>query len=121
MNSRSAIRRESVSKLRATSRCTARIARHVKTTPYRFTILRLRRTCRGPKQSIPTAVKGGAPGVIRSIGRSAIFCSQSGPCSRLQLKHLKRTLLTTELAFMIQNFSRARFNTYSLSECPETR
>ena len=97
MNLRSAIRKESVSKLWATSRCTARIAIHVKMTPYRFRRLRPRRTCRGPKQSIPTAVKGGAPGLIRSIGRSAIFCSQSGPCRRLQLKHLERTLLTTEL------------------------
>jgi len=76
INLLSAIRKESVSKLYAISRCTARIARHVKMTPYLFMRARPRRTWKGPKQSTPTEVKVGLSGMMRSAGKSAIFCSQ---------------------------------------------
>lgn len=110
----SVIRKESVSKLYAISRCTARIARHVKMTPYLFMRARPRRTCKGPKQSTPTEVKGGLSRMMRSAGKSAIFCSQNGSCLFLQSKHLERTHLMGELAWMIQSFSRTRLRTCCL-------
>ena len=114
INLLSAIRKESVSKLYAISRCTARIARHVKMTPYLFMRARPRR-----KQSTPTEVKGGSWWMMRSAGKSAIFCWQKGSCLFLQSKHLERTHLMGELAWMIQSFSRTRLRTCSLPEWPE--
>ena len=82
-------KKESVSKMYATSMRTARTAKQVKMTPYLFTRLRPRRTWKG--QSIPTDVKGGRSGVWRSTGRSAIFCSQTGPWRRRR-RHTWRVL-----------------------------
>ena len=90
-------KKESVSKMCATSMRTARTAKQVNMTPYLFTRLRPRRTWKG--QSIPTDVKGGRSGVWRSTGRSAIFCSQTGPW---RPTHLESTLLSTKM--MIQNY-----------------
>ena len=115
------IKKESVSKLCTTSTCTARITKHAKMTSNIFTRLRSRRTWKGPKQSIPTDVKGGRSGVNRSTGRSAIFCSQTGPWWRRQSTHLESALLMTELALIIQNFSRAKLKTNFLPECLESR
>lgn len=85
-----ASRKESVSKLWATSICTARMDTHVKITPYRLTRLRARRTWKGPKQSTPTVVKGGWSGVRRSSGGSAIFCSRTGAWRRRQPTHFRQ-------------------------------
>ena len=116
-----ASRKESISKLWATSICTARMDTHVKITPYRLTRLRARLTWKGPKQSTPTVVKGCWSGVRRSSGGSAIFCSRTGAWRRRQPTHLDSILLSAELPLIIQNRSRKRLKPYSLPEWPEMR
>ena len=63
-----AFKKESVTRLGATSIWIARTVRHVNITPYLFTKLRPRRILNGPKQSTPVYVNGGLHGVTRLLG-----------------------------------------------------
>ena len=102
MKRRSALMKESVSMVCATSICTARMVKHVKRTPYLFTMARPLFTLNGPKQSTPTNVNGGWSGTILSGGKSAIFCWFGLWKRRLQSKQLPSTLLTDTRPLTIQ-------------------
>jgi hypothetical protein len=92
------------------------MVRHVKITPYRFALVRPRRTSNGPKQSTPVNENGGFSGVVRSGGRLAIFCLAAGACRFLQLTQPFNTFRTVDLALIIQNLSRIKDNVYSKPE-----
>ncbi len=97
----------------------AHVVRQVNITPYLLTKLRPHRTLNGPKKSTPVKANGGFQGVTRLFGRSAIFCSATGDCLRLQSKQSLTTLRTKSRPLTIQNFCRVKDRTYSRPECPD--
>ena len=65
-------------------------------------------------------MKRGLSGVIRSSGRSAIFCSPTWACRLLQGTQVLRHRRTTVLAPTIQNFSLIKLRTSSTPEWLDT-
>lgn len=116
-NLHKALINDSVSSELTTLMWTARRAKHVKMTPYLFTLDRPRRTSKGSKQSLPVNVKGGVKGILQSIGRSAVFCWPVGDWCFLQVRHFSSILHTADLAFMVQYLWRMRDRVYSMPGC----
>ena len=79
MNRLHANRNESMSRLCATSKWTAQIAKHVKMTLYVLTRPCPRQTWKGPKLSTPTDVKGGLSGKMRVSGKSPSSVGKEAP------------------------------------------
>ena len=97
---------ESADKLSAISRCTARVAKHVKITPYRLVCVRPLLVWNGPNRSTPVLAHGCSPCCTLSMGRSAIICVSVGRVRFRQLMHLLKHLLTAALALVTQYFFR---------------
>ena len=94
--------KQSVVRSSSISMCTALEHRQVMRSPYRFASFRPFFTVMGPKQSIPTFVKGG-DGSVLSFGRSPMSCSAGLPLSFLQMVHLRRRVEVCLEAPKIQN------------------
>lgn len=80
MNRLSEFMNESVARLCATSMCTARMVRQVKSTSYLFTVSLPRRTENGPRKSIPTYVKGGLSDLLAGLPFSVAVLSRDSSC-----------------------------------------
>ena len=93
-NLRKAVIKLSLVKEYTTSRCTARLTKQVKITPYLLSWWRPDLMKKWPNRSHPQNTNGG-PGESLSIGRSAIFCSQGWPHKREQVTHEWISFLTS--------------------------